>query len=110
MSREFYKRGDYKAVCDVCGFFYLASKLKSRWDGLKCCPKDWNPRQPQDFVKSLADPQSIPWGRPDTTPVFVPITPYIPPSIGYPATINTYAIGFVEINGISQLPPTHPIS
>ena len=75
---DFFKKGDWKAVCDVCGFFFHASDLKDRWDGLKVCGPDWNPRQPQDFVRGINDPQAVPWSRPDTAPVFVPVTPYAP--------------------------------
>ena len=68
---DFWKRGDWKVVCEVCGFFYHSSQIKLRWDGLRCCPKDWNPRQPQDFVRSRQDPQAVPWTNPDVNPTFV---------------------------------------
>ena len=66
--------GDWNATCDICGFKYKASRLKKRWDGFMCCPKDWNPRQPQDFVRGRADPQAPPWTRPDPGNSFVTST------------------------------------
>ena len=54
-----YDSGDWKADCDVCGRTYKASKLKQRWDGLRVCQQDWEPRQPQDFVRGVPDNQSV---------------------------------------------------
>ena len=69
-----YDRGDWKADCDVCGRTYKASELQKRWDGLMCCRHDWEIRQPQDFVRGVADTQIAPWTRPEPTDNFVPIT------------------------------------
>lgn len=82
MSGTYYKRGDWNVICDCCGFKYKSSELRKRWDGLMVCKKDWNPRQPQDFVRGKADPQSTPWSRPEPVDVFVPaaIALPLPPS------------------------------
>lgn len=63
MSTQYYKPGDWNAICDRCGFQYKASQLKKTWDGLMVCSKDWEPRQPQDFVKGVKDNQAVPWSR-----------------------------------------------
>lgn len=68
---DFWKRGQWKAICDVCGQAYHSNQLTERWDGLMCCPQDWNPRQPQDFVRGVIDRQYVPWSRPDVQPPFV---------------------------------------
>ena len=62
-----YVKGDWNAICDVCGRKYKASLLKQRWDGLMCCPQDWEIRQPQDFVRGVPDPQLVPWVRDEAT-------------------------------------------
>ena len=62
-----YVKGDWKTVCDVCGQRYLASQLKKRWDGLMVCNNDWEPRQPQDFVRAKVDIQAVPFTRPEST-------------------------------------------
>ena len=67
-------RGDWDAICDVCGRKFKASKLKMRWDGIMACPQDWEPRQPQDFVRGVADPQLVPWVRDEATDTFIAIT------------------------------------
>jgi hypothetical protein len=46
--RNRYVLGDHKRSCDVCGFDYLRSELKLRWDGAIVCDKDWRPKPPQE--------------------------------------------------------------
>jgi hypothetical protein len=70
-----YDKGDWKAICDVCGRLYKSSMLSKRWDGLMCCSDDWEIRQPQDFVRGVADTQIAPWLRDEGTNNFVTI-PY----------------------------------
>lgn len=38
------------------------------------CEDDWEPRQPQDFVRGVADYQAPPWTRPEQGDVFEPVT------------------------------------
>jgi len=65
--------GGWKAVCDVCGRVFKNNELKTRWDGLIVCHKDWETRQPQDFVHGIADIQAPVWVRPESSDSFVPI-------------------------------------
>lgn len=69
-----YDKGDWIALCDVCGRKYKASNLKKRWDGLMCCDHDWEIRQPQDFVRGIADTQIAPWLRSEPANSFVAVT------------------------------------
>ena len=69
-----YDKGNWIADCDVCGRKYKASILIERWDGLMCCPDDWEIRQPQDFVRGVPDTQIAPWLRPEPVDYFIPIS------------------------------------
>jgi len=69
-----YDKGDWIAMCDVCGRKYKASTLKKRWDGLMCCNHDWEIRQPQDFVRGIADTQIAPWLRSEPSDSFIAVT------------------------------------
>lgn len=69
-----YDKGDWIADCDICGRKYKASQLIKRWDGLMCCEDDWEIRQPQDFVRGVADTQIAPWLRPEPQNQFIPVT------------------------------------
>ena len=64
-----YISGDWKAVCDVCAFTFKASELKDRWDGLKVCVKDWEPRHSLDLLKAPKGEKALPWTRPESTDV-----------------------------------------
>lgn len=59
------------AICDRCGFQYEASQLRKEWTGLMVCPKDYDPRHPQDRVRGKADRQAPPWVRPEPEDVFL---------------------------------------
>jgi len=69
--KPLYKKGDWLGDCDVCGATRLASELKLRWDGLRVDARCWEPRQPQDFVRGVADTQAPPWTRPEPTDTFI---------------------------------------
>jgi hypothetical protein len=63
--------GTYNAICDICGVQYKASKLVKNWKGLYVCPKDYEERQPLDFIRGRTDNQSVPWTRPAAEDTFV---------------------------------------
>jgi len=63
--------GGWKVICDVCGRLYKESDLQKRWDGVMVCSDDWEPRQPQDFVRGVADKQAPPWARPEASDKFL---------------------------------------
>lgn len=65
-----YVKGEWNALCDVCGRKFKNIFLKQRWDGLMCCPQDWEIRQPQDFVRGVPDPQLVPWVRDEPTDTY----------------------------------------
>jgi len=63
---DFFKIGDWNALCDRCGFKYKRSDLQYTWDNLLVCDKCWEPRHPQDFVRGRKDLQRVPDARVDT--------------------------------------------
>lgn len=71
--RPRYDKGDWKAICDICGRERKASELRQRWDGFMVCPDDYEVRHPQDFVRGIADFQAPPFTRPEATDSFVGI-------------------------------------
>lgn len=66
-----YRPGDHWIICDVCGFKARASDSRKRWDGLRVCKPDWEPRHPQDFVRGQRDRQTVPDARPEPTDTFL---------------------------------------
>ena len=63
--------GNWNAVCYECGRKRKASTLMRNWQGYYVCPEHWEPRQPQDFVRSVPDVQTPPWAQPMPADVFL---------------------------------------
>ncbi len=96
-----WKPGRWSAICDVCGFRFHSDALRDRWDGLKVCQKDWEPRHPQDFLRARTERITPPWVRPEAEDNFdnAPAC--------YVYTVSAYAglgtAGCMQA-GITQLP------
>lgn len=71
-----YKAGQWYVICDVCGFRHHSDEIKLRWDGLRVCKEDWEPRHPQEFGRTVNDQQTVDYARPEPDYVFVDV-PYI---------------------------------
>lgn len=80
--------GTWKAVCDVCGFWFPSNEMKDRWDGLKVCPKDWEIKHPQLNIRVYPETIAPPWVRSDPEDAFAPVCTLITkqaiPGIGIP--------------------------
>ncbi len=70
MAKNYFISGEWNLICDSCGKKIKAHEAKHRWDGLVVCPEDWEPRQPQDFVRAKTDKISVPFTRPRPEDVF----------------------------------------
>lgn len=68
---DYLELGDWNTVCYECGRKFKASQLKRHWQGYYVCPKHWEPRQPQDFVRGVQDVQTPPWTQPMPADSFV---------------------------------------
>lgn len=66
-----YVAGDHWCICDRCGFKVRFSDTRKEWNGLRVCTKDYEARQPQDFVRSVKDRQKVEDARPRDTDIFI---------------------------------------
>ena len=71
MTENAYIPGDHWVICDECGFKVRASDTRKRWDGMRVCSKDWEPRHSQDFVRGRIDKQRVPNARPEQPDTFI---------------------------------------
>ena len=71
MRSTWWKKGDYNAICDECGFKFKASELKERYDGMRVCSDDWEPRHPSEKTIPVRGPNKLPWTRPEATDTFI---------------------------------------
>jgi hypothetical protein len=82
---NYYKKGDWNAICALCGGKFKASEL--RWNSQIndwVCKRDWEVRHPQERIKAKKDIQSVPWTRPDPEPIDL-YTHYVVPDYSNPA-------------------------
>jgi hypothetical protein len=71
MANDSYRPGEHYVICDVCGFKYRSSQTRMRWDKLRVCTEDWEPRHPQDLVRGKRDRQRVTAARPEAPDVFI---------------------------------------
>ena len=70
---DYLELGDYNAICFNCGHKFKASELIKHWQGYYVCPRCWESRQPQDFVRNPTDPQPVPWSQPQPGAVYAAV-------------------------------------
>jgi hypothetical protein len=68
-QHPYIRMGDNNDICDQCGFKYkkIGHGLKLQWNNLLTCPKCYEERQPQDFVRGLRDRMTVSIPRPDNS-------------------------------------------
>ena len=62
--KDYFKPGDWNAWCDRCGFKFKASELRKEWQGFMVCSGCWEPRNEQDFIRSVPEKPAPPFSRP----------------------------------------------
>lgn len=76
-----WKRGQWKAICDVCGKMFHSGQLRQRWDGFIVCKDDYESRHPMDFLRGVKEEIGTEWARKEPTDVFNgPVYPTILPT------------------------------
>lgn len=58
--------GDHLAQCDLMGTVHYGSEMVLQWDGQLVHRENYEPRNPQDFVRAKNDPYPVPNARPVT--------------------------------------------
>lgn len=74
MSGHEQRIGDHRVICDASGFLAWASDCVKTWDGryvLKRFAGSETQRHPQDLVRGVPDPQTVPWSRPEAADTFL---------------------------------------
>ena len=66
-----YIAGDPWCICDRTGFKVRMSDTRKEWNGLRVWKKAWEPRHPQDLVRSVPDRQVVKDARPEQTDYFL---------------------------------------
>ena len=67
---DYLELGSWNVVCYECGRKRKAHMLVHNWRGYYVCPEHNEPREAQDFVRSVPDNQTPPWSQPMPTDTF----------------------------------------
>ena len=89
-----YKAGSFYRTDDRTGFPQRAERTRREWTGLIVDENVWEPRQPQDFVRGVADDQSVPEARPRAPATFVP----------WPSNLKQDAQGNLILDPVTGMP------
>lgn len=63
-GKNYFKNGDWNALCDICGQRFKASEIRLQWDNARVCWKCWSPRHPQELQLPQPVPATPSWTRP----------------------------------------------
>ncbi len=59
-----FKQGEWNFACDLCGKIAKSGTAERTWNGHYVCKHHKESRNPQDFMRGVADVQAVPWTRP----------------------------------------------
>lgn len=60
---DYYASGEWNFYCDLCGKKNKSGNAMKTWDNHYVCKHHKEVRNPQDFVRGVADDQTVPWVR-----------------------------------------------
>lgn len=59
MSGTWYLPGGYNFICQRTGYKTKSNDLRKEWNGLVVRSGSWEPRHPQDMLRSFPDHQAV---------------------------------------------------
>lgn len=63
--------GAYNVICERTGFKVKSTRTRKEWTGATVRTESWEPRHPQDLIRSVQDDQSVPDPNPEPEDVFL---------------------------------------
>ena len=89
--------GNYNIICDLCGRKRKASECRMTWNNFFVCADTcWQPRHPQDFVRGVADDQTVPVVRPDVVQSMGTTT------LSVAASKNAVTVTLASVSGLAD--------
>ncbi len=70
-AADYYAPGDFNRICDRTGYKVKASRTQKEWNNMIVRRESWEPRQPQDLIRSRPDRQHVPDPRSESTDTFL---------------------------------------
>lgn len=70
-SADYFLPGAYNCICDRTGFKIKSTNVRKEWTGDTVRIKSWEPRHPQDLIRSVPDRQDVPDPNPEPEHTFL---------------------------------------
>ena len=70
---DYYKPGAWNNICDRTGFKVKSSQMKKEWTGSSVRSQSWEPRHPQDLIRSIPDRQDVADPNPEQADTFLAV-------------------------------------
>jgi len=108
--QNYFAPGLWNACCDGCDAKLKSNELRKDWQGFMKCTRCWEPRHPQDFVRSRpgAEPAPLPWTRKCVGDDYTFITPCPAPVPTFTAVVDTVDPYTVHFTNTTYAPETYP--
>ena len=68
---DYYNPGDHNIRCDRTGFKVKRSQCRKEWNNMIVRKESWEPRHPQDLLRSRPDRQQVADPRSESEDVFL---------------------------------------
>jgi hypothetical protein len=100
-----YVQGTWYFLDDWSGFKTRSSKARLQWDNVMTSGSKFSPRQSQDLVQGVLDPQAVPWSRSRQVNQFTALATWVTTFAGAGSTslsVNA-TVGF-QVGDLCQVP------
>ncbi len=67
---DFFQEREWNVRCQECWDKVKSGDIRRRWDNELVCPRCFEIRNPQDFVRGIPDNQSVPYSTADPTWIY----------------------------------------
>lgn len=75
ITKDYYKRGSWNAICDLSGQKAKIEDMRMQWNGLLVLKSWWSPKQPQQDLRPRPDHPARSPVR-NVEPQVAPVTPF----------------------------------
>lgn len=71
MAGTYYLSGAYNVIDDRRGWKLKSTQVQREWTGQTVDKRSWEPRHPQDLIRSIPDRQDVPDPNPEAADTFL---------------------------------------
>ncbi len=72
-TADYHKPGANNSICDRTGFKIKSTNIRKEWTGQSVRTQSWEPRHPQDLIRSIPDRQDVEDPNPESEDTFLAV-------------------------------------